>query len=158
MSSVVGSGGVPTTQSVEKRSRLFRSSHPGSLTTSGGVNSSTGITGASVSGGVGSKKKQTLSLGAEASRSMLETCLSPTNVEPRKQLLDQLSKIFSNEESGIPEVVTIATPPEALNNSGCSLAFKLTAIFTSSFKPAFVPHNTAEIKAILQAVMAKIQK
>lgn len=122
------------TASNEKRSRLFRtsSSTPGS-----------------------GKKKQTLSLSAEP-RSVLETCLSPTNVEPRKMLLDQLSRIFASEDSVIPDEVTIISPPEAL--SGSSLVSKLTTLFANSFKPAFVPQNTAEVKAVLQALMGKIQK
>lgn len=123
-----------TPSSNEKRSRLFRSS---SSTPGGG------------------KKKQTLSLSAEP-RSVLETCLSPTNVEPRKMLLDQLSRIFASEDSVIPDEVTIISPPEAL--SGSSLVPKLTTLFANSFKPAFVPQNTAEVKAVLQALMGKIQK
>lgn len=124
-----------TSASNEKRSRLFRTS---SSTPSGG-----------------SKKKQSLSLSAEP-RSVLETCLSPTNVEPRKMLLDQLSRIFASEDSVIPDVVTIVSPPEALSGSG--LVSKLTALFANSFKPSFVPQNTAEVKAVLQALMGKIQK
>ncbi|XP_061395905.1 phosphofurin acidic cluster sorting protein 2 [Musca vetustissima] len=123
-----------TPSSNEKRSRLFRSS---SSTPGGG------------------KKKQTLSLSAEP-RSVLETCLSPTNVEPRKMLLDQLSRIFASEDSVIPDEVTIISPPEALSCS--SLVPKLTTMFANSFKPAFVPQNTAEVKAVLQALMGKIQK
>jgi len=87
---------------------------------------------------------------------MLETCLSPTNVEPRKLLLDQLSRVFAGEDSSIPEVVTIISPPEALG--GSALLAKLVTLFANSFKPAFVPQNTAEVKAVLQALMAKIQK
>lgn len=123
-----------TPVSNEKRSRLFRTS---SSTPGGG------------------KKKQSLSLSAEP-RSVLETCLSPTNVEPRKMLLDQLSRIFASEDSVIPDVVTIISPPEAL--SGSTLVTKLTALFANSFKPAFMPQNTAEVKAVLQALMGKIQK
>lgn len=133
--STVNNTHTTTPASNEKRSRLFRTS---SSTPSGG-----------------GKKKQSLSLSAEP-RSVLETCLSPTNVEPRKMLLDQLSRIFASEESVIPDVVTIISPPEAL--SGSSLVSKLTALFANSFKPAFVPQNTAEVKAVLQALMGKIQK
>lgn len=126
-----------TPASNEKRSRLFRTS-------------------SSTPGGGGKKKQsQSLSLSAEP-RSVLEACLSPTNVEPRKMLLDQLSRIFASEDSVIPEVVTIISPPEAL--SGNSLVPKLTSLFANSFKPAFVPQNTAEVKAVLQALMGKIQK
>ncbi|XP_065372079.1 phosphofurin acidic cluster sorting protein 2 isoform X3 [Calliphora vicina] len=133
--SAVSNTNATTPASNEKRSRLFRTS-------------------SSTPGG-GGKKKQSLSLSAEP-RSVLETCLSPTNVEPRKMLLDQLSRIFASEDSVIPDVVTIISPPEAL--SGSSLVSKLTALFANSFKPAFVPQNTAEVKAVLQALMGKIQK
>ncbi|XP_055853249.1 phosphofurin acidic cluster sorting protein 2 isoform X2 [Episyrphus balteatus] len=119
----------------EKRSRLFRTS-------------------SSTPGG-GKQKKQSLSLTAEP-RSVLETCLSPTNVEPRKMLLDQLSKVFATDESVIPDVVTIISPPEALVS--ISWASKLTQLFANTFKPAFLPQNTAEVKAVLQALMGKIQK
>lgn len=129
--------GATTPASNEKRSRLFRTSSN------------------TPAGGGGGKKKQSLSLNAEP-RSVLETCLSPTNVEPRKMLLDQLSRIFASEDSVIPDVVTIISPPEAL--SGSNLVSKLTALFANSFKPAFVPQNTAEVKAVLQALMGKIQK
>ncbi|XP_054746539.1 phosphofurin acidic cluster sorting protein 2 isoform X1 [Anastrepha obliqua] len=128
----------------EKRSRLFRTS------------SNTPSAGGSSGGAMGmGKKKQTLSLSAEP-RSVLETCLSPTNVEPRKMLLDQLSRIFASEDTVLPDVVTIISPPEAL--SGSALIPKLTTLLGNSFKPAFVPQNTAEVKAVLQALMGKIQK
>ncbi|XP_039971354.1 phosphofurin acidic cluster sorting protein 2 isoform X2 [Bactrocera tryoni] len=133
----------------EKRSRLFRTS---SNTPSGAGSGSGG--GGAIGMGMG-KKKQTLSLTAEP-RSVLETCLSPTNVEPRKLLLDQLSRIFANEDTNLPDVVTIISPPEAL--SGSALIPKLTTLLANSFKPAFVPQNTAEVKAVLQALMGKIQK
>ncbi|XP_053945041.1 phosphofurin acidic cluster sorting protein 2 isoform X1 [Anastrepha ludens] len=128
----------------EKRSRLFR--------TSSNTPSAAGSSGGAM--GMG-KKKQTLSLSAEP-RSVLETCLSPTNVEPRKMLLDQLSRIFASEDTVLPDVVTIISPPEAL--SGSALIPKLTTLLGNSFKPAFVPQNTAEVKAVLQALMGKIQK
>lgn len=128
------SNNANTPASNEKRSRLFRTS-------------------SSIPGG--GKKKQTLSLSAEP-RSVLETCLSPTNVEPRKMLLDQLARIFANEDPMTPDVVTIISPPEAISGGG--FVTKLTALFANSFKPAFVPQNTAEVKAILQALMGKIQK
>lgn len=139
VNSIMTTQAGPTSATVaptnEKRSRLFRtsSSTPG-----------------------GKQKKQTLSLSAEP-RSVLETCLSPTNVEPRKMLLDQLSKIFTSDDTGsIPDVVTLISPPEAFG--GNSLIAKLTSLFANSFKPAFVPQNTAEVKAVLQALMGKIQK
>ncbi|XP_017039818.1 phosphofurin acidic cluster sorting protein 2 isoform X2 [Drosophila ficusphila] len=146
----LGSGNVITPAQGEKRSRLFRTSSNTPGTTASGGNSASAI---SASGG--GKRKHTLSLSAEP-RSVLETCLSPTNVEPRKLLLDQLSRVFAGEDSAIPEVVTIISPPEALG--GSALLAKLVTLFANSFKPAFVPQNTAEVKAVLQALMAKIQK
>ncbi|XP_036324051.1 phosphofurin acidic cluster sorting protein 2 isoform X3 [Rhagoletis pomonella] len=128
----------------EKRSRLFRTSS----------NTPSGAGGGGGAMGMG-KKKQTLSLTAEP-RSVLETCLSPTNVEPRKMLLDQLSRIFASDDTVLPDVVTIISPPEAL--SGSALIPKLTTLLANSFKPAFMPQNTAEVKAVLQALMGKIQK
>nr|XP_036673436.1 phosphofurin acidic cluster sorting protein 2 isoform X2 [Drosophila suzukii] len=146
----LGSGSVVTPAQTEKRSRLFRtSSNTPGITASGGNSAS------AISASGGGKRKHTLSLSAEP-RSMLETCLSPTNVEPRKLLLDQLSRVFAGEDSSIPEVVTIISPPEALG--GSALLAKLVTLFANSFKPAFVPQNTAEVKAVLQALMAKIQK
>lgn len=148
----MGSGSMMVTPAqTEKRSRLFRTSSNTPGIVGGGGNSSS----ASVSASGGGKRKHTLSLSAEP-RSMLETCLSPTNVEPRKLLLDQLSRVFAGEDSAIPEVVTIISPPEALG--GSVLLAKLVTLFANSFKPAFVPQNTAEVKAVLQALMAKIQK
>ncbi|XP_017847198.1 phosphofurin acidic cluster sorting protein 2 isoform X2 [Drosophila busckii] len=143
----------------EKRSRLFRTSS----NTPNIANTGAAAAGASAgAGSVGSnssaviKRKHTLSLCATEPRSALETCLSPTNVEPRKLLLDQLSRVFAGEDNAIPEVVTIISPPEALG--GSILLAKLVTLFANSFKPAFVPQNTAEVKAVLQALMAKIQK
>ncbi|KAH8383554.1 hypothetical protein KR009_009284 [Drosophila setifemur] len=146
----LASGNIATPAQTEKRSRLFRtSSNTPGLIGSGGNSSS------AISASGGGKRKHTLSLSAEP-RSVLETCLSPTNVEPRKLLLDQLSRVFAGEDSAIPEVVTIISPPEALG--GSVLLAKLITLFANSFKPAFVPQNTAEVKAVLQALMAKIQK
>uniref|UniRef100_A0A182Q6B5 Phosphofurin acidic cluster sorting protein 2 n=1 Tax=Anopheles farauti TaxID=69004 RepID=A0A182Q6B5_9DIPT len=87
--------------------------------------------------------------------SPLETCLSPTNVEPRKSLLEQLQRTFTTEESLLPEVVTIVGPPEA---STASLTPRLASLISSTFRPTFLPNNTAEVKAITQALMNKIQK
>ncbi|XP_052834877.1 phosphofurin acidic cluster sorting protein 2 isoform X4 [Drosophila gunungcola] len=146
----LGSGSVQTPAQTEKRSRLFRTS-----SNTPGITGSAGNSANAISASGGGKRKHTLSLSAEP-RSMLETCLSPTNVEPRKLLLDQLSRVFAGEDSSIPEVVTIISPPEALG--GSALLAKLVTLFANSFKPAFVPQNTAEVKAVLQALMAKIQK
>ncbi|KAH8417943.1 hypothetical protein KR222_008989 [Zaprionus bogoriensis] len=140
----------PQQAQLEKRSRLFRTS---SNTPGVAVVGSIGSSGAGAAVG---KRKHTLSLSASEPRSALETCLSPTNVEPRKLLLDQLSRVFAGDDNVIPEVVTIISPPEALG--GSTLLAKLVTLFANSFKPAFVPQNTAEVKAVLQALMAKIQK
>ncbi|KAG4067941.1 hypothetical protein HA402_010627 [Bradysia odoriphaga] len=100
------------------------------------------------------KKKQSLSLSAEP-KSVLESCLSPTNVEPRKSLLDQVTRTFSTEESVLPDVLTIVGPPEP--HSGL-LSQRLAPLLAAAFRPIFQPHNTAEVKAVLQALMNKIQK
>lgn len=153
MSSIGGTPSQP--QQIEKRSRLFRTSSntPAAAVAVVGGNSGAAAGGA---GGGGGKRKHTLSLSSSEPRSALETCLSPTNVEPRKMLLDQLSRVFAGDDNVIPEVVTIISPPEALG--GSALLAKLVTLFGNSFKPAFVPQNTAEVKAVLQALMAKIQK
>ncbi|EDW84541.1 uncharacterized protein Dwil_GK13084, isoform A [Drosophila willistoni] len=150
----MGSGNLVTPAQSEKRSRLFRTtSNTQNIVQGSGSGGNSGTN--NTSGGGGGKRKHTLSLSSEP-RSVLETCLSPTNVEPRKMLLDQLSREFAGEDNAIPEVVTIISPPEALGGSG--LLAKLVTLFANSFKPAFVPQNTAEVKAVLQALMAKIQK
>lgn len=151
---------TPSQPQTEKRSRLFRTSSntPAAGVAAVGGNSGGGIAGVGGAGGGGGggKRKHTLSLSSSEPRSALETCLSPTNVEPRKLLLDQLSRVFAGDDNIIPEVVTIISPPEALG--GSALLAKLVTLFGNSFKPAFVPQNTAEVKAVLQALMAKIQK
>lgn len=139
----------PAQAQTEKRSRLFRTSS-NTMALGSASNASIGNNSNAVV-----KRKHTLSLSAEP-RSALEACLSPTNVEPRKLLLDQLSRVFAGDDNVIPEVVTIISPPEALG--GSTLLAKLVTLFANSFKPAFVPQNTAEVKAVLQALMAKIQK
>lgn len=123
---------------VEKKNRLFR-------TSSSTPNSA-------------KKQKQSLSFstGDQPKISPLETCLSPTNVEPRKSLLEQLSRTFTSEESLLPDVVTIIGPPEASSIS--SLTPRLVSLISSTFRPTFSPNNTAEVKAITQALMNKIQK
>ncbi|XP_060645423.1 phosphofurin acidic cluster sorting protein 2 [Drosophila nasuta] len=158
VSSVGGNMGsssiTPPHAQTEKRSRLFRTSS-NTPAVAGGGGSGAGAGNVSNSSSAVGKRKHTLSLSAEP-RSALETCLSPTNVEPRKLLLDQLSRVFAGDDNVIPEVVTIISPPEALG--GSTLLAKLVTLFANSFKPAFVPQNTAEVKAVLQALMAKIQK
>lgn len=159
VSSITGNmssiGGTPSQPQIEKRSRLFRTSSNTPAAGAVVVSGNSGVA-AGGAGGGGGKRKHTLSLSSSEPRSALETCLSPTNVEPRKMLLDQLSRVFAGDDNVIPEVVTIISPPEALG--GSALLAKLVTLFGNSFKPAFVPQNTAEVKAVLQALMAKIQK
>lgn len=105
------------------------------------------------------KKKQSLCLSAEQSqqplKSVLDSCLSPTNVEPRKSLLDLLTRTFSTEEAVLPDVVSIIGPPEP---HGGVIGQRLAPLLNTSFRPTFASHNTAEIRAVLQALMSKIQK
>lgn len=119
---------------IERRNKLFRA--------------------ASSTPSTAGKKKQSLSLSAEP-KSVLESCLSPTNVEPRKSLLDQVTRTFSTEETVLPDVLTIVGPPEP--HSGL-LSQRLAPLLATTFRPIFQPHNTAEVKAVLQALMNKIQK
>lgn len=100
------------------------------------------------------KKKHSLSLTSEP-KSIFETCLSPTNTEPRKSLLDQLSRTFATEESILPDVITLVGPPE--HHVG-SLASRIAPLLSSILRPTFGTQNTAEVKAVLQALMNKIQK
>lgn len=103
------------------------------------------------------KKKQSLSFTTEPKISTLDTCLSPTNVEPRKSLLEQLSRTFSTiDETVLPEVVSILGPIEPGNLFTHRLMTLLTNLRPSII--LFQAHNTAEIKAILQTLMNKIQK
>lgn len=122
----------------DRRSKLFRSS-----------------TSATPSG----KKKQSLSLSADqhatAIKSVLDSCLSPTNVEPRKSLLDQLTRTFSTEEAVLPDIVSILGPPEP---HGGLLMQRISPLISAAFRPTFSPQNTAEVRAVLQALMNKIQK
>ncbi|XP_052891367.1 phosphofurin acidic cluster sorting protein 2 isoform X1 [Anopheles moucheti] len=132
---------------VEKKNRLFR-------TSSSTPNSA-------------KKQKQVLSFQMDQQQQLqqqqhqqqkpspLETCLSPTNVEPRRSLLEQLQRTFTTEESLLPEVVTIVGPPEACTVSPTP---RLASLISSTFRPTFLPNNTAEVKAITQALMNKIQK
>lgn len=104
------------------------------------------------------KKKQSLSFTTDTKISTLETCLSPTNVEPRKSLLEQLSRTFSTiDETVLPEVVAILGPSEP----GNLFTHRLMTLLSTNIRPniiLFQAHNTAEIKAILQTLMNKIQK
>lgn len=100
------------------------------------------------------KKKQSLSFTTEP-KALLDTCLSPTNVEPRKVLLEQLARTFATDESVLPEVVTIVGPPE---HHICTFVPRLATILSLTLRPTFSPNNTAEVKAIIQALMNKIQK
>lgn len=106
-----------------------------------------------------SKKKQSLSLSADQQattlKSVLESCLSPTNVEPRKSLLDQLTRTFSTEEAVLPDVLSIFGPPESHSTV---LMQRLAPLLSVSLRPTFSPQNTAEVRAVLQALMNKIHK
>lgn len=126
-------GSPPKDLSIEKRNKLFRAS---SGTPSSG------------------KKKHSLSLSSEP-KSLLDTCLSPTNVEPRKSLLEQLSKTFATEETILPDVVTLIGPPEPHTGA---IAPRLAPLLSAVLRPTFTTQNTAEVKAVLQALMNKIQK
>lgn len=102
-----------------------------------------------------SKKKQSLSFSTDPKTApMLDACLSPTNVEPRKSLLEQLSRTFANDETTLPEVVSISGPTDP----GNLFVHRLMTLLTTNTRPMFQAHNTAEIKAILQSLMTKIQK
>ena len=102
------------------------------------------------------KKKQSLNFFSEPPKSVLETCLSPTNVEPRKSLLDQVTRTFATEESQLPDIITLIGPAEYL---GSPLTPRLQSLLTASFRPVtFVVNNTAEVRAVIQALMNKIQK
>lgn len=101
------------------------------------------------------KKKQSLSLSAATEpRSMWESCLSPTNIEPRKSLLDQLVRTFATDETQLPDSVSIVGPTEV---HGQGLVSRLTAILGTQ-RPLFSPLNSAEVKSIVQALLNKIQK
>jgi hypothetical protein len=105
------------------------------------------------------KKKQSLSFTTTDTKiSALENCLSPTNVEPRKSLLEQLSRTFATiDETVLPEVVSILGPSEP----GNLFITRLMTLLSANIRPSiilFQAHNTAEIKAILQSLMNKIQK
>ena len=109
-----------------------------------------------------SKKKQSLSLTADQQattlKSVLDSCLSPTNVEPRKSLIDQLTRTFSTEEAVLPDVLSIFGPPESHHNANIYLMQRLTPLLSVSLRPTFSPQNTAEVRAVLQALMNKIHK
>lgn len=100
------------------------------------------------------KKKQSLSFSTEPKSVQLDACLSPTNVEPRKSLLEQLSRTFATDETTLPEVVSIVGPSEP----GNLFIHRLMTLLSTNIRPMFQAHNTAEIKAILQSLMTKIQK
>lgn len=64
-------------------------------------------------------------------------------------------RTFATEEAVLPDVVSIVGPPEP--HSGF-LTQRLAPLLATTFRPMFSPHNTAEVKAVLQALMNKIQK
>ena len=101
------------------------------------------------------KKKQSLSLSATEPRSMWESCLSPTNVEPRRALLEQLARTFATtDETQLPDSVCIVGPTEV---HGQGLVARLSAILGAQ-RPLFAPLSSSEVKAIVQALLNKIQK
>lgn len=100
------------------------------------------------------KKKQSFSLNADT-KLIGDSCLSPTNIEPRKALLEQLSRTFASDDSIIPEVVSIMGPSQP---NGQSLVSRLAPILSTTIRSLLITHNTAEVKAVLQALMNKIQK
>lgn len=100
------------------------------------------------------KKKQSLSFSTDPKSVPLDACLSPTNVEPRKSLLEQLSRTFASDEATLPEVVSIVGPSESAN----LFIQRLMTLLSTNIRPMFQAHNTAEIKVILQSLMTKIQK
>lgn len=171
----------PSTEKEKKLRLMFRSNTTasGGATTFGSISSAMGGGGGSTqtgsggvtilntpnsqnSGGIGGgggsssshKKKQSLSLSATEPRSMWESCLSPTNIEPRKTLLDQLARTFATDETQLPDIVCIVGPTEV---HGQALVSRLTAILGTT-KPLFSPLNSAEVKSIVQALLNKIQK
>lgn len=120
----------PTTS--EKKKTIFKSSVPSS----------------------GSKKKQSLSFTNDTKFTYLDACLSPTNLEPRKSLLEQLSRTLTDDAS-LPEIVSIIGPS---SESGNCLINRLTTLLSANIRAIFQANNAAEIKAILQSLMNKIQK
>lgn len=92
---------------------------------------------------------------ASTIKSVLDSCLSPTNVEPRKSLLDQLTRTFSTEEAILPDVLSIFGPAES---HGTVLMQRLAPLLSVPLRPTFSPQNTAEVRAVLQALMNKIHK
>lgn len=103
----------------------------------------------------GSKKKQSLSFTNDTKFTYLDNaCLSPTNLEPRKSLLEQLSRTFTTDDSSLPEILSIIGPSE----SGNCLINRLMTLLSANIRAIFQANNAAEIKAILQSLMNKIQK
>lgn len=144
----------------DRRSKLFRavSNTPSNAAAAAAGNNSSTMANSNVSAQAimsSGKKKQSLSLSAEPPKSVLDTCLSPTNVEPRKSLLDQLTRTFSTEEAILPDVLAIVGPPEPFSGF---LTQRLAPLLAATFRPIFSPHNTAEVKVVLQALMNKIHK
>lgn len=76
-------------------------------------------------------------------------------MEPRKTLLDQLARTFNTEMTLLPDVVVLVGPQEP---HGGTSSPKISDLILRTFKVTFSPQNTAEIKAILSALMNKIQK
>lgn len=103
----------------------------------------------------GSKKKQPLIFTNEPKSNVPESSLSPTSIEPRKSLLEQLSRVFNLDDSSLPEILSIIGPSV---ESGNCLVNRLMNLLSTNIRAIFQANNSAEIKAILQALMNKIQK
>lgn len=130
----------------------------GGMSASGGANAATasGSHTPNNSSSIIPKKKQSLSLSATEPRSiqLWESCLSPTSVEPRKSLLDQLARTFATDETQLPDSVCIVGPTEV---HGQALVSRLSAILSGQ-RPLFSPMNSAEVKSIMLALLNKIQR
>ncbi|CAK1549532.1 unnamed protein product [Leptosia nina] len=125
------SSSPPNETKEDKRSRLFRSA------TSGG-----NLTPAS-----GARKKNSLVIGTERPLSAHDLpALSPTTLEPRRTMAEQVSRVLG-EEGPVPECVAVA--PGAL-----ARALQALAVPTAVAPPGVVP----DARPLLQAVLARAAK
>ncbi|OWR53264.1 hypothetical protein KGM_214722 [Danaus plexippus plexippus] len=120
-----------TKSSEDKRSRLFRSA------TSGG----------NLTPAVSSRKKNSLVIHTERPLSAHDLpSHSPTTVEPRRTLLEQVSRVLGEEGPG-PECVAVAPP-------GLVRALHALGVPTVPSPPAAVP----DARPLLQALLARAAK
>ncbi|XP_038206438.1 phosphofurin acidic cluster sorting protein 1 isoform X2 [Zerene cesonia] len=125
------SSSPPNETKEDKRSRLFRSA------TSGG-----NLTPAS-----GARKKNSLVIGTERPLSAHDLiALSPTALEPRRTMAEQVSRVLG-EEGPVPECVAVA--PGAL-----ARALQALAVPAAIAPPGVVP----DARPLLQAVLARAAK